>query len=222
MPEFLALFPLETHLLTQSGSALGITLEHLRCPITSQLMVDPVVAQDGYTYERSAIEWHFQAHSQTKSPVTGLAMAGPALLPNRTLAKATANLSTSRNKVGKPDACIRVTIQVHGSDVQHWNGSEGYASLPDELLRQIFARLDGVSLARQGCLCDQSWLASNTMSRLCQVCQSFNRFIHNNSELWQRVCRQTLPSAQYLLCLRVRMDTSSPLGQPPPLICCLL
>jgi TPR repeat protein len=48
------------------------------CPITFSLPVDPVIAEDGKVYERSAIEeWLKQ---QLKSPVTNLAM-GTKLLP---------------------------------------------------------------------------------------------------------------------------------------------
>jgi TPR repeat protein len=50
----------------------------LVCPITFSLPVDPVTAEDGKVYERSAIEeWLKQQH---KSPVTNLAM-GTKLLP---------------------------------------------------------------------------------------------------------------------------------------------
>ena len=31
----------------------------MQCPITKELMVDPVVAQDGYTYDRPSIEQHW-------------------------------------------------------------------------------------------------------------------------------------------------------------------
>jgi hypothetical protein len=33
-----------------------VDLEELSCPISMQLMTDPVVADDGHTYERHAIE----------------------------------------------------------------------------------------------------------------------------------------------------------------------
>ena len=43
------------------------------CPITSNLMVDPVVAADGHTYEREAIEeWLRRGHNT--SPLTNLRM----------------------------------------------------------------------------------------------------------------------------------------------------
>ena len=42
--------------------------EHLCCPITGDLMTDPYIFPDGYTYEKSAIEQWLQLHSQ--SPIT--------------------------------------------------------------------------------------------------------------------------------------------------------
>jgi len=59
-------------------SATEEAFAELVCPITFSLPVDPVMAEDGNVYERSAIEeWLKQQH---KSPVTNLAM-GTKLLP---------------------------------------------------------------------------------------------------------------------------------------------
>ena len=59
-------------------SATEEAFAELVCPITFSLPVDPVIAEDGKVYERSAIEeWLEQQH---KSPVTNLAM-GTRLLP---------------------------------------------------------------------------------------------------------------------------------------------
>jgi hypothetical protein len=45
------------------------SMKHLICPITDELFVDPVIASDGYTYERAAIlDWFNEYH---KSPKTG-------------------------------------------------------------------------------------------------------------------------------------------------------
>eukprot|EP01026_Neomeris_dumetosa_P027035 TRINITY_DN2201_c0_g1_i5.p1 TRINITY_DN2201_c0_g1~~TRINITY_DN2201_c0_g1_i5.p1 ORF type:complete len:366 (+),score=36.71 TRINITY_DN2201_c0_g1_i5:92-1189(+) len=52
------------------------------CPITSDLMNDPVMAVDGYTYERKAIEEWFQQHST--SPMTNQPM-DKTLIPNHSL-----------------------------------------------------------------------------------------------------------------------------------------
>ena len=55
------------------------------CPITQMLFVDPVVAADGNTYERQAIEiWLFD---HTKSPLTNLKLENTNLTPNTILKK---------------------------------------------------------------------------------------------------------------------------------------
>jgi len=58
------------------------------CPITHDIMRDPVVGADGYTYERSAIARWFE--TSRKSPVTGQTLPHTDLVPNhsvRTLLK---------------------------------------------------------------------------------------------------------------------------------------
>lgn len=49
------------------------------CPITNEIMQDPVVAADGHTYEREAIETWFRRRNT--SPMTNQVIA-PTLLPN--------------------------------------------------------------------------------------------------------------------------------------------
>ena len=64
--------------LRKTKSAVNEAFAELVCPITFSLPVDPVIAEDGKVYERSAIEeWLKQ---QRKSPVTNLEM-GTKLLP---------------------------------------------------------------------------------------------------------------------------------------------
>jgi len=64
--------------LRRTKSAVNEAMNEFLCPITFSLPVDPVMAEDGKVYERSAIEeWLKQ---QRKSPVTNLAM-GTRLLP---------------------------------------------------------------------------------------------------------------------------------------------
>lgn len=53
------------------------------CPITQDVMDDPVFAADGFTYERVAIAaWLAKS---VMSPMTGLALEHPHLVPNRAL-----------------------------------------------------------------------------------------------------------------------------------------
>ena len=54
----------------------------LMCPITHELMWDPVIAVDGQTYEREAIERVFEGGEKDRSPVTGVLLSSRLLIPN--------------------------------------------------------------------------------------------------------------------------------------------
>ena len=54
------------------------------CPITLDLMVDPVVAADSHTYDRGAIQKWFDGGSST-SPKTGAELTATELYPNYTV-----------------------------------------------------------------------------------------------------------------------------------------
>ena len=62
--------------------AIDDVAEEYVCPITAELPIDPVTAEDGRFYERHAIEEWFsrQPQAQVKSPVTNKPM-GKRLLP---------------------------------------------------------------------------------------------------------------------------------------------
>ena len=50
------------------------------CPITTEIMTDPVTTLDGFTYERAAItEW---LRTKDTSPKTGATLESKALIPN--------------------------------------------------------------------------------------------------------------------------------------------
>ena len=69
------------------------------CPITHQLMYDPVVAADGETYEREAIVRHLQ--SSDLSPLHGDPLAHTMLTPNRALKR---TIDAFRQKTQAADA----------------------------------------------------------------------------------------------------------------------
>ncbi|XP_054976509.1 WD repeat, SAM and U-box domain-containing protein 1 isoform X2 [Sorex araneus] len=54
------------------------------CPITRELMKDPVIAADGYSYEKEAMENWISKKKRT-SPMTNLVLPSLVLTPNRTL-----------------------------------------------------------------------------------------------------------------------------------------
>ena len=57
--------------------------ESTKCPITLARMVDPVLATDGYTYDRAAIEEHFKRSDY--SPMTNEILESKRLRPNMVL-----------------------------------------------------------------------------------------------------------------------------------------
>ena len=53
------------------------------CPITTEIMTDPVITADGFTYERAAItEW---LRTKDTSPKTGAKLESKALIPIHSL-----------------------------------------------------------------------------------------------------------------------------------------
>eukprot|EP00727_Mastigamoeba_balamuthi_P004942 m51a1_g14446 hypothetical protein (264) ;mRNA; r:588668-592817 len=64
----------------EAGEAVPASFQ---CPITLELMEDPVVAPDGYVYEAAAIRRWLEGHDT--SPMTGAAMAREPLVQCRTL-----------------------------------------------------------------------------------------------------------------------------------------
>ncbi|KAM4631175.1 WD repeat, SAM and U-box domain-containing protein 1 [Polymixia lowei] len=72
----------------------GIPDEFL-CPITRELMREPVIAADGYSYEREAIESWIKTKNRS-SPMTNLPLMTTLLTPNHTLKMAIGRWRTSR------------------------------------------------------------------------------------------------------------------------------
>ncbi|XP_032358135.1 WD repeat, SAM and U-box domain-containing protein 1 isoform X2 [Etheostoma spectabile] len=71
----------------------GIPDEFL-CPITRELMKEPVIAADGYSYEREAIDSWIN-HKNRSSPMTNLPLLTTLLTPNHTLKMAIGRWKTS-------------------------------------------------------------------------------------------------------------------------------
>ena len=62
------------------------------CPIMRTQMKDPVLTDDGHTYERESIENWFQ--TSHKSPITGLQLKSKNLIPNIVLKNSKKELLT--------------------------------------------------------------------------------------------------------------------------------
>mmetsp|Transcript_8198 Transcript_8198/g.14899 ORF Transcript_8198/g.14899 Transcript_8198/m.14899 type:complete len:451 (-) Transcript_8198:31-1383(-) len=73
---------------------LGMKLrDEFLCPITRLLITDPVIASDGHTYDRPAIERWLKTHST--SPKTGSQLPTKSLVPNITLKRLLSDLLSS-------------------------------------------------------------------------------------------------------------------------------
>ncbi|KAF6732651.1 WD repeat, SAM and U-box domain-containing protein 1 [Oryzias melastigma] len=69
--------------------------DEFTCPITRELMREPVIAADGYSYEREAIESWINTKNRT-SPMTNLPLLTTLLTPNHTLKMAIGRWRTSQ------------------------------------------------------------------------------------------------------------------------------
>ena len=69
------------------------------CPITREVMEDPVICSDGHTYERVAIEQWLRTNS--RSPMTNQHLPSRLLIPNHALRQAIESMSDSLSCVEK-------------------------------------------------------------------------------------------------------------------------
>lgn len=72
--------PVDDNLPPRAAAAESAGPDQFLCPITFEPMVDPVVAQDGQTYERAAIEEWLTTHDT--SPLSGAVLEHRELTPN--------------------------------------------------------------------------------------------------------------------------------------------
>ncbi|XP_028991610.1 WD repeat, SAM and U-box domain-containing protein 1-like isoform X2 [Betta splendens] len=76
----------------QSGSE---SPDEFLCPISRELMKDPVIAADGYSYERESIESWIRGRNKS-SPMTNLPLQTTLLTPNRSLKTAITRWKSSQ------------------------------------------------------------------------------------------------------------------------------
>ena len=82
--------------------------EEFECPITSDLMVDPVITSDGHTYERYAIK-RWLSKNDT-SPLTGAELISDNMVPNIALRKM---IQTFREKHSIPEPELEDELEEH-------------------------------------------------------------------------------------------------------------
>lgn len=92
-------------------------LPSLVCPINRSFMRDPVVASDGWTYERRAVEKHFAKAGRLMplSPVTGQRLSNKYFVPNLILKQI---INFHLPELGPPDVQLPMIRLLHIWHVQ--------------------------------------------------------------------------------------------------------
>ena len=90
----------------EPGEALEPPFEFV-CPITYEIFRDPVVAADGHTYEREAIEQWIHLGRRARSPVTNLPLASRDLVPNINMKKLVADFVEAAAAAARADEARR-------------------------------------------------------------------------------------------------------------------
>ena len=82
---------------SEASEAAAVPDEYI-CPITSEIMTDPVTTLDGFTYERAAItEW---LRTKDTSPKTGATLESKKLIANHSLRSMIRRFNESRTAQG--------------------------------------------------------------------------------------------------------------------------
>lgn len=84
---------------------------YLLCPISHELMQEPVVTADGHTYEKRAIERWLKGHAS--SPITGLELSNKVLRPNYAL-KSALQIYQEKKASLQPKTCRNLYETVYG------------------------------------------------------------------------------------------------------------
>ena len=92
-------------------SSLSVNSVSLMCPITQCMMVDPVIAPDGHTYERAAIERAIIMNG--KSPMTRQFIRIDELIPNYAIKSIIDGLGSVSEVAAVPDT---ISFDVHDND----------------------------------------------------------------------------------------------------------
>ena len=93
--------------ISDDGSA---TPMEMICPISHEIMNDPVLCSDGQTYDRSSIEeWIRSCNDDVKSPLTGKKLESINLVPNHALRSLIQSTSSSRQQSLQKDTVAEVT-----------------------------------------------------------------------------------------------------------------
>lgn len=97
------------------------------CPITQELMRDPVICEDTHSYERRAIREWFKKHNN--SPLTGETIVNQTLITNFSLRRAIQDWKTAKNVVD--DAVDEIDLSEEEDDEEEEVVHQGTRNEPE-------------------------------------------------------------------------------------------
>ncbi len=125
---------------TKMFSNLNVDKEqNIICPITQEVMQDPVIASDGTTYERKAIEDWLANHDT--SPLTGKPLANKELTPNYALKNCIKDLIEQQNAESKLKSRIEKLEEDLSTIKQTTQCFDLYASLNEKPKLMITSKI---------------------------------------------------------------------------------
>lgn len=131
------------------------------CPISQELFVNPVIADDGHTYERSAIKRWFSS-GKLKSPLTNEYLKSDKLTPNKTLL----NLVNSyRYNLGKEfiNNCPEMSVEDMNLYVENGADINIKSSINGDSILMVMIRNNRVDLVRKFLKFDPDVLCKNDL-----------------------------------------------------------
>jgi len=107
--------------------------QSFKCPITHEVMRDPVMTQDGHVYESDAIQEWFRRGHRT-SPVTGVELINLALLPEVPLRRAIEEYMALRPEIARREITLRSDLLTLRNVAEKL---EQELKMKDQMLREL-------------------------------------------------------------------------------------
>lgn len=119
--------------LSRGETVMASVPDAFKCPITSELMADPVTTADGFSYEREAITRWFSSHAT--SPLTGAPLDHLLLVPNLALRSAIQEVVAQRPELrhsvyqkGAPTCAPSSNPLARGNSLTHSLAHEDFSN----------------------------------------------------------------------------------------------
>ena len=199
----------------------SLDFNELICPITKAFMIDPVMAEDGYTYDKRAIERWFSLKGAV-SPMTNEKMSSTALILNRG-ARSMIRRFANQGVVGDSDSLCTFYKDLFLATIK--DAGVGLSDL-EGLLKKADEHASSANLKLSGCLwklfearrlvkqaddilkecsevdvCEMGWLSLpskfGTLSKFYNFEKGTLLLVINDAAKLKQMCMQRAPGAEH-------------------------